>query len=373
MNWRLGHRPALDGLRGLAILFVLLAHFDNPETNPFSGGGKVGVILFFTLSGFLITALLLERQASGQATLGDFYKRRALRLLPALWAVLVVVAVLQATWDTLGVSRGMWFSTLFSVSNWWLKVEPGYSALAHTWSLGIEEQFYIVWPALLLIAFARGRAAVYGLLGVGVVVSLAAISIGDAAAIEWGTLQHAFGLLAGCLLAVWMGGRPERLSRPLVVGVALVALLPLLVLRGAIPDAAYLVVVPVFATAALWGAASGPSIGFLSGPVLRWFGRRSYGIYLWHYLIVAVGFQLDPPGPWWAINAVTLAVSLVVAELSWRLIEAPAQRLRGSRQPADQTGGTLVAGTVAGCRAGTGGDTAAEASSRSAGRARRPG
>jgi peptidoglycan/LPS O-acetylase OafA/YrhL len=331
MGWTLGHRPALDGLRGVAILLVLCAHFDNPAANPLSGAGVTGVTLFFTLSGFLITALLLEeRTRSGRVSLTGFYRRRAARLLPALFAMLVVVALVQASWEPLGIDRTEFESVLFYWSNWYQIAHPGIGALSHTWSLAVEEQFYVVWPLVMLLAARRGRRGITYAAVAGLVASVVAILTPGGAPVNRGSLEQAAALLAGCLLAVWMTGRPEGRPRPLVAALGLGVLVPLAVLHDTIPAATYQLAVPVAAVGILWSLAQGDT-RWLTGPVLRWFGRRSYGIYLWHYPVLYI-VGVNPDLPWWVRSEILLSVSLAVAEVSWRLIEHPAQRF--GRTPA---------------------------------------
>lgn len=335
-QWRLGRRPGLDGLRGIAVLLVLLAHFDNPATNPFSGAGAVGVTLFFTLSGFLITSLLLEqRERTGRLSFGTFYRRRALRLLPALYATVAAVLLVQWLWHPMGIDRGMFAAVMLSVSNWW-QIDHGFtSSLAHTWSLGIEEQFYLVWPALLAVSLRWGRRGAYTVAVIGSLVSIGLVlgGVGDP---YHGSFQRAFSLLAGCLLALWMQGRQEAPARRGWVAVlALLAMVPLLP-SSDVPAAAYVIGVPILSAVALWGVVARQSPRWLSGPVVRWFGRRSYGIYLWHFMILDV-FAFDPAsGPWAQASLDRLAISLLVAEASWWVVERPFMRLRNrSRHTGD--------------------------------------
>ena len=329
-GWQLGHRPALDGLRGLAILFVLLAHFDHLTRSQLSGAGQVGVTVFFTLSGFLITSLLLgERAKTGRVSMTRFYRRRALRLLPALYATVFVALVLQAYVRPMNVTPDLMVAVLLSVSNFWAIDHSFNTALGHTWSLGIEEQFYLVWPALVLLGLRWGRRGVATIATAGLVASLVAVALpgGD---VLHGSLERASSLLAGCLLAVWAAGRRDRdRSYPMVAAVAVVAMIPLFWAYGQVPDATYVVVVPALTVVVLWAISFGPGVVWLSGPVLGWFGRRSYGIYLWHYLVL---WAMPPIGPtWWVEQGIRCAVALAVAELSWRLIETPFLRMRERR------------------------------------------
>ncbi len=324
MTWRLGRRPALDGIRGLAILFVLLAHFDHPARNPLTGAGHVGVTLFFGLSGFLITSLLLEElERTDRVSLRAFYRRRAARLLPAILAVLAFVAVVQIAWRPLRVEGGMLLAVAAYGSNLWqLATSAPLNGLSHTWSLAIEEQFYLVWPLLVILAARWGRRGIGAVGVVGMLVSVAAVMTSTGQQQQWGSLERASSLLAGCLLAVWISSRPEGRGSAVAVGVGFAAMVPLWFLHGEVDPLFYLLGVPAVTALILWGASGAAAIPWLPGRVLRWFGQRSYGIYLWHYPIL-FAFPLQSGMSYWGRTVFVLAVSLGVAELSWRLIERP--------------------------------------------------
>lgn len=314
----------------MAILLVLLAH-----TTTLDGAGSVGVTLFFVLSGFLITSLLLEeRERSGRTSLAGFYRRRFFRLGPALIVMLVGAALIQAYIQQLGITPGMLLTALGSVSNWW--IVAGHSPLngiGHTWSLGIEEQFYLLWPLVLVACSRWGRRGVAVAASVGIVVSTVCIVVPGGPDPYFGTVERFGALLLGCLLAVAMGAGAEGPSRPGVVTIALVALVPLFWLREDLSATVYLMVVPALSAAAIWGAAQGATVRWFSVPVLRWFGKRSYGIYLWHYPIV---FAVSPHlGDGWLRGVVVVALSCGVAETSWRLVELPLQRWSKPRASGD--------------------------------------
>lgn len=335
MVWQLGKRPALDGLRGVAILLVLVAHFSNPYSDLLDGAGAVGVSLFFTLSGFLITALLLEEHArTGRVSLRSFYRRRALRLMPALLTMVLVTLLAQALGRLMYVSGGMTLSALFSVSNLWAAGHGGFhNALGHTWSLGIEEQFYLAWPTLMLLSLRWGRRGVAWVGSVGMVVSVASIFMpgGD----PWhGSVERGASLLAGCLLALWATGSHDRASRPWVAAAALAAMAPLVFHVSSTPGAVYALAVPALTVLAILGAGFGEGVAWLSVPVVRWFGRRSYGIYIWNYPALYALPLNQLPGSWVEQQATRLTATLLVAEASWWLIERPFMRRR-SRDPGD--------------------------------------
>src|ERR687889_236667 len=309
------YMPGLDGLRAIAVIAVIAYHLD-PDLIP---GGLLGVGVFFTLSGYLITDLLLgQREATGSLKLGDFWMRRARRLLPALFLMLAVVVAWVTLLDRsqLPSLRGDVLAAVAYVSNWWNIVrEASYFArfgppppLDHLWSLAVEEQFYLIWPWLLLLGlrFLPGRYTMALVTLAGAAVSAAAMAVIyqpgiDPTRVYEGTDTRAFGLLVGAALAmVW----PSRhlsaaltLRRRLlldgagVVGLVTVALLiwqtnqySAFLYRGGI---VLLSVATVLVVAALAHPASqlGRALGWMP---LRWLGVRSYGIYLWHFPIIVL-------------------------------------------------------------------------------------
>src|SRR5215210_3121354 len=232
------YMPGLDGLRAIAVLAVIAYHL-NPASAP---GGLLGVGVFFTLSGYLITDLLLgQREATGRLQLGDFWLRRARRLLPALFLMLAVVVAWVTLLDRslLPGLRGDVLAAVGYVSNWWNIVrEASYFArfgppppLDHLWSLAVEEQFYLIWPWLLWLGlrYVPGRYALAGLTLAGATLSAVAMALiyqpgVDPTRVYEGTDTRAFGLLIGAALAmVW----PSRRLR------ADLALRRLLLLDGA--------------------------------------------------------------------------------------------------------------------------------------------
>jgi peptidoglycan/LPS O-acetylase OafA/YrhL len=310
-EWRLGHRPALDGLRGVAILLVVLAHGDAAR---FGNLGRSGVTAFFTLSGFLITSLLLQAADDGNLSLRRFYLRRAHRLMPAAVVMLAVVVPLQYALDGEGHN---WWTVPLEVSNW---VSATYGPesmgfLHHTWSLSIEEQFYVLWPAALLTVLAvTGRRGVVALAATGIIGSVVAqvVTHGDRA--SFGTDTNASSLLLGCLLAALIvGRRPAVAPRGLwVAGLALIVLAPPLAAVGA--------------AMGLWSAAT-RNVAVLAVWPLRAAGRISYGWYLWSYpltlLVMRFGWS-----PWGGAG-----LSLGAACLSWRYVEQ-----RGARSAKEVAG-----------------------------------
>lgn len=312
--WKLGHRPALDGLRGVAVLLVVSAH----AVPGLDDVGIAGVTVFFTLSGFLITALLLtERDGSrGRISFAHFYRNRALRLMPAFLAMLAVVVPLS--YLVLG-RAGYWWSALVESSNWVIATKGAGSLdmLTHTWSLSIEEQFYLVWP-LVLVAVS-GRYQRRGLVAVaasGIAVSVVLANVLEGPRATFGTDTNASALLIGCLLAALMVGRtvPEApaWAAPLGAGLVLVGFSP--------PEIA-LPFVPVGAGLLIWTAVTRRAAGLTWRP-LRFAGRISYGWYLWNYPVLIL--VLEAGGH----RALSAPISLAIALLSWRVVEQPFLRLK---------------------------------------------
>jgi peptidoglycan/LPS O-acetylase OafA/YrhL/lysophospholipase L1-like esterase len=350
--------PGLDGLRALAVLAVIAFH----EQFGWAQGGLLGVGVFFTLSGFLITSLLIGQWAQrGRIKLGDFWLKRARRLLPALFVMLAVVAawVTLADRSRLASLRGAVGAAAAYFSNWYLIAKnQSYFArfappapLDHLWSLAVEEQFYLIWPLLLilggLVVRKRGAAAVRWLALPTLALTVAsAYAMArfyqpgmDPTRIYEGTDTRAFGLLIGALLALlWpaaslRSGQPARAAlagRVLLdaAGFAGLAGIFLMIWRvGEYSPFAYrggLVLLSV-ATVAVVAAAvypetlTGKALGW--GP-LRWIGARSYGIYLWHFPVIVL---TSPANSREDLRRAVLQIAATVglAALSWKYVEEP--------------------------------------------------
>ena len=363
--------PGLDGLRAVAVLAVIVYH----AGLGWLPGGFLGVDVFFVISGFLITTLLLaERDRLGHIRLKAFWLRRARRLLPALFLLLaatLTIAVLVAP-DELARLRGDTLAALAYVTNWYLILhQTSYfesvgrpSPLLHLWSLAVEEQFYLLWPLALVagIALLRRRgmlvATIAGAAGSAILMALLYVPDADPSRVYYGTDTHAVGLLVGAALALaWtprpsteatqaasedpgqmLLARPARVRRAVgalpwldLVGVAaLVAVLGLFVGLDEYEPFLYQggFVVLGLATAAVIVAAVHPrghlGTHLLDRQPLRWIGERSYGIYLWHWPIFTFTRpQLDLPLDPLPDLALRLALTLVAAEASYRFLETP--------------------------------------------------
>lgn len=351
------YMPGLDGLRAIAVLAVIAFHLEF----GWAPGGLLGVGIFFTLSGYLITDILLSQFSRiGRIKLGPFWLARARRLLPALFVMLVIVVA----WVTVfGPAQTQQFrdavvSAVFYVNNWqqifgdvsyFARFEaPG--PLNHLWSLAVEEQFYIVWPFILLLGLklipereapggVRPRLALATvLLGLVSVILMAVLykSGTDPSRVYYGTDTRAFELLFGCALAmVWPSRRLSRKIAPQArktldwlggLGLLVIAImiwqtseLDAFLYRGGFVLLSLAVILVLM-------AATHPAcrLGLLLGVrPLRWVGVRSYGIYLWHAPIIVLTNPGEHPGPSVPRAILQVAAIFAVSALSWKFIEEP--------------------------------------------------
>jgi peptidoglycan/LPS O-acetylase OafA/YrhL len=347
----LGYQPALDGVRAVAIAAVIGVHLD------LLPGGGIGVLIFFVLSGFLITSLLLhERRRTGTISLKLFYARRGLRLLPALLAVVAAVSIVALTTPHTALSREtLRFvpAALFYFGNW-LAAQHGYlsgGALTHTWSLSVEEQFYIVWGLLLVLLLSKGvrlRAIVIlALLGAflsdacKVLVWSGGSVVADANRM-YSTYLSADGLMLGCALAVAVMTRPQptlRVARAAVLpaGIFLMyAIVSLDPFVGTFARARAFDVVmwPLSSVAAavviayLVLAPTSPLARLLSLRPFRVVGKLSYGLYLWHYpILIWLFLWFGFTHRWWQVP-IEVGLAVGASAASYLLIERRALRLK---------------------------------------------
>jgi len=348
------HLPALDGLRAVAVAVVVAYHLGRLR------GGFIGVDLFFVLSGFLITRLLLaERSATGRISLRAFWARRVRRLMPAMavTAAGVLVAARHAypSWR-LADLRADALAALAYVANWrfitsgqsYFESAVGPSPFRHAWSLAVEEQYYIVWPILvagvLVAARHRRRLAVAATALAVTALSAGWLAVGsargyDQSRLYFGTDTRLFALTVGALVATWFDPVRDRLrARPRgrAVGLGLDALGALgvaaVVAGCTIADQqgdwmyrwGFLAVALASALAlAGLGLGTGPASAVLAWRPLRWIGERSYGIYLYSWPIQQLAAERRPGAHGARFDLAVMAVTLVAATLSFALLERP--------------------------------------------------
>ncbi|HYZ69472.1 MAG TPA: acyltransferase family protein [Mycobacterium sp.] len=357
-----GHSiPALDGIRAVAVALVLAEHGGLPGVS----GGFLGVDVFFVLSGFLITSLLLDEVGRrGRIALGDFWIRRARRLLPAL--IVMVLAVVAARKffpaEATASLRDDAVAAFFWMANWaFVAQKTDYfsqgsppSALQHTWSLGVEEQYYLVWPLLVLavaaVFGARARWAVFALAVAGAAGSAVAaiLMASDVNRVYFGTDTRVQALLVGSAAAALLvrdwsvltaGGtlirtRHRRWAAAALSIVGLAGLAALAhVATGSARDFGYGLLIVVAGAAVLVIAPvaldqNGPVARVLAWRPLVWLGAISYGVYLWHWpIFLAVnGERTGWSG--WSLFGLRCAATLAVAAASWWLLEQPIRRWR---------------------------------------------
>lgn len=335
------YRKEIDGLRALAILPVLLFHFEIPGLP----GGFVGVDIFFVISGFLIGGILWdELSETGRVSLSRFYQRRIRRLAPVYFAV--IAACLALGWlimlpfDFRALGKEIISSSVY-LSNVYFFTEAGYfdsaakeKILLHTWSLSVEEQFYIVLP-LLLLALGRVRRSVptvLAVLGVASLIACIAVTPLSQTATFYLFPFRAWELLAGVLLAI--AGRERRLSwdvHPALSWVGLAAMAAGVTLLASDPSfPGWKALVPVAgATLVIANGKNANAVNRLlcTGPLV-FIGLISYSLYLWHWPIVTFwGYYFGDLGPLWQRLAL-IALSIALATLSWRFIETPTRRAK---------------------------------------------
>ena len=331
----MGHKQSLDGLRGVAVLSVMIYHSGAIR------GGFLGVDMFFALSGFLITRLMIEEHAAtGAINLREFYVRRGLRLLPALFMFLGVWGIYQALtlppafWPVAGAYIAV---VAFYVANWagiwWYRL----GIFGHTWSLAIEEQFYLVWPLailLLLRRVMRPRKAAWILLAIAAVSVIWRLDLALAGASErrlyWATDTHADGLLIGAAIAFRLyGGTLDRFQRVLkwLGPLSAIGLTVMLVAVAHNPYYAYgATTLAALATAVIIVDAlteRSPVTRLLEARVLAGTGRISYALYLWHFPVFHTLGVLKLPGQYapWADALLAWGLTFAAALGSHLLIE----------------------------------------------------
>jgi peptidoglycan/LPS O-acetylase OafA/YrhL len=355
------HRPALDGLRAVAVLAVLAYH----ASAAVADGGFLGVEVFFTLSGYLVTSLLVaESRRRGRIALGRFLVSRARRLVPALVACIAgtVGAVAMLNPPAALPLRGEALASLAYVQNWHLVLgDVPYGAafedpspLLHLWSLAVEGQLYLIWPLLFLTLLKLGgpRAAVVALVLAACSAAAMAVLVDPDAPgrVYYGTDTRASGFLIGAALALawtpprgyWRTGASR--ARDVLGGTALLALLAAFVLVSEFDERLYrggfaVVGVATAAVVAAGAQPAGATARLLSAKPLTWLGQRSYGVYLYHWPIFVWAVPLAEGRPWPEVVLIDLAAvvaTLLVAAASYRFLELPIRRgPRRAPRPAD--------------------------------------
>ncbi len=350
MNSKKRYMPGLDGLRALSVLAVIAYHLNM----KWAQGGLIGVAIFFVISGYLITdQILIQKQRYGRLDLKDFWIRRARRLLPAMFCMLLFVAIwlLLLDPDRLNHLQGDYLSSLFYVNNWWLIFhQVSYfesfgppSPIGHLWSLSIEEQFYLIWPLLLLLTHRRGKLFVM-ILAAAVASALAMAFLyvpgSDPSRVYYGTDTRMFGLLIGAALAVvWPShklnaavSKASRFSMDIIGGISLIALIVLMYQMNEYDASLYrggflgLSVLTAIVIAVLAHPASLLAKALGLRP-LKWIGVRSYSLYIWHYPVIILtnpSNQAVTPSP--LLIACQIAASFALAALSYKYVEEPLRR-----------------------------------------------
>lgn len=365
MHVRIRQIAGLDGLRGVAVAAVVLYHFFG-DLLP---GGFMGVDVFFVLSGFLITSILLREVALTRGvSFRVFWRRRLRRIAPlALFVLIMTTAVVGTIGGDLAVKlRTQFFGTAFFVNNWvQIANSESYFAksdiqvTAHYWSLAIEEQYYLIWPILVWLVLlavrrnaARFRPRMAVLTAVLAVASMVAMALlfdpqQDPSRVYYGTDTHAFGLLLGSLVALLLtspvrsrvaDSHPRRLNWfkhqlladwvPALAFVGLVAMMMTVHAESAFTYRGGLVIASLLTSVVVMGLARGDNAidEWMNIRVLRWLGHRSFSIYLWHWPIVMILPVLVPKAPEWLIGLVAVILTAVISEWSFNHIETPFRR-----------------------------------------------
>ena len=350
--------PAIDGLRAIAVLAVMFYHLGF----SWIPGGFLGVDLFFVISGYVITRLLLDSiERSGGLDLKGFYLARARRLIPALVFTLVTTAIAVGIWAP-GTIKRFLIDTPFALTglmNWWLVFHhTDYfenigrpPLLQHTWSLAVEAQFYLIWPLVLLLIlkfFGKKRvsiaalaiAAISGVALLFVSFSLDASATSRVSHIYFGTDTHSIGLFLGAALAVsWIPqnfkATVSKRAQDFIDGIGIFGFIGILASFLLIDESKPTLYKIAFPLAGLFGSAILTSIvhpasrfaPILRNPVLLWIGERSYSIYLWHWIVFQVTRpSIDLAGDSWALYSLRILIVLALSDISLRYVELPIRR-----------------------------------------------
>ncbi|MEM5515314.1 acyltransferase family protein [Henriciella sp. AS95] len=343
----LNYRPEIDGLRAIAVLGVVFYHgefvFHGLDILP---GGFLGVDIFFVISGYLISTIILKEAQSTGFSFLRFYKRRARRILPALF--LVLFATLPLSWmymlpEAAKQYAGSALSSLFFGSNFWFWKEDSYTAeasalkpLLHTWTLSVEEQFYLVFPVVLLGVWRFAKHYIDGVIACGLIVSLVAADYASRSAPDanfYLLIFRGWELLAGAMLASWQTSGVQRAQGPFSAAVPPIALamivVPMLTFSDDMRHPSYFTAIPVAGTALLiWFCKQGELItDALSTPPMRFFGLTSYSFYLWHFPAIAFLHIYEPAYTQWMMLA-AIGVSGALSFCAYYFVEQPLRKQR---------------------------------------------
>ncbi|CAB4855867.1 MAG: acyltransferase family protein [Actinobacteria bacterium] len=367
--------PAIDGLRALAVLAVMLYHLGY----SWIPGGFLGVDLFFVISGYVITRLILDSIAqSGGLDLRKFYKARIRRLLPPLVFMITVTSIYIGIWAPETVRRFVSDApfALTGAMNWWLVARHTdyFDSIArppllqHTWSLGVEAQFYLVWPLVLLLVLrylgkkripvaALFIAAISGVILLFISFQLDTSVASQISHVYFGTDTHSIGLFLGAALAVnWIPQNLQeavnRRAQDFIDGIGIFGFIGMLATFLFINETDPALYKLAFPLAGIFGCAIITSIvhpasrfaPLLSSKIMVWIGERSYSIYLWHWVVFQVTRPaVDIEGSMWALSALRVLIVFALADISLRLVELPIRSglveywLRGMKYRTQQT------------------------------------
>tara|TARA_B110000503_G_C7147852_1_gene413782 strand:- start:730 stop:2484 length:1755 start_codon:yes stop_codon:yes gene_type:complete len=347
--------PAIDGLRAVAVIAVMLYHLGI----SWIPGGFLGVDLFFVISGYVITRLLLDSiQERGGLDLRNFYLARIRRLVPPLIFLLITTSIVVGLWAPETTRKFITDApySLFGVMNWWLVFnEQDYfqtsgrpPLLQHTWSLAVEAQFYLLWPLILLLVLrflgkkriplaALIIAAISGITLMLFSFQIDATSSADVSHVYFGTDTHSIGLFLGAALAVsWIPQNfslhVTRRAQDFIDGIGVFGFIGIIATFLLIDESNSALYKLAFPLAGLFGTAILVSIvhpvsrfaPLLRNPILLWIGERSYAIYLWHWVIFQISRpQVDITGEDWALFLLRILLVFALADISLRLVELP--------------------------------------------------
>jgi len=347
--------PAIDGLRGVAVVAVMLYHLGF----SWIPGGFLGVDLFFVISGYVITRLLLDSIArSGGLDLRAFYKARIRRLFPPLIFMILATSIYVGIWAPDTVRRFVSDApfSLFGAMNWWLvfRHTDYFDSIArppllqHTWSLGVEAQFYLIWPLILLVVLrylgknkipgaALFIAAVSGIALLVLSFQVDAANTSQISHVYFGTDTHSIGLFLGAALAVsWipqnLKENVEKRAQDFIDGIGIFGFIGMIATFLFIDESDPTLYKLAFPLAGIFGCAIITSIvhpasrfaPILSSKIAIWVGERSYAIYLWHWVVFQVTRPtVDIEGSAWALTTLRVLIVVALADISLRLVELP--------------------------------------------------